>query len=125
MADSLVNSLFSNLFRNAVEHAETSPIELAVTATVDEASVRVRIRDDGPGVPEDLRDHLFDPTMDRHDTEIRLGTVIVGRLVDRYDGEIEPSRTGPEGTTVSVRPPRASERPVSSAGRTAAEPSGR
>ncbi|WP_135303133.1 sensor histidine kinase [Haloarcula amylovorans] len=124
MADSLVNRLFSNLFRNAVEHAETTPVTLTITATVDEANVRVRIRDNGPGVPESLRDHLFDPTMDRHDTEIRLGTVIVGRLVDRYDGEIELSRTGPKGTTIAVRLPLVEES-GSSDTQTAVEPSGR
>ncbi|MBX0294453.1 hypothetical protein [Haloarcula nitratireducens] len=54
-----------------------------------------------------------------------METVVVGRLVDRCDGEIELSRTGPEGTTIPVRLPRASERPVSSDEQTGVEPSGR
>ncbi|WP_276272659.1 sensor histidine kinase [Haloarcula litorea] len=105
-ADDLVGHLFSNLFRNAVQHAESPPVRLAVTMRIEADSVLVRITDDGPGVPEQFREHLFDPGIDRQDRDSRLGTVIVGRLVDRYDGRIALVETGASGTTIEVALPR-------------------
>lgn len=109
-ADDLVGRLFVNLFRNAVEHAG-GRVSLAVDVTERDGRAVVRVEDDGPGVPEDLREGLFDPGVDRADEDSRLGTVIVGRLAERYGGRVELTRAGPSGTTITVELPLA-EPPV-------------
>lgn len=49
-----------NLAANAVQHTEDgSRIELAVVADRDAGDVRVSVRDHGPGVAPDVREHLF------------------------------------------------------------------
>ncbi|WP_255151888.1 sensor histidine kinase [Halorarius halobius] len=47
--------LFENLFRNAVEHAGDD-----VTVTVGDVDDGVYLEDDGPGIPADERDEVFD-----------------------------------------------------------------
>lgn len=105
----LLPRAFENLLRNAVEHNDDSPATVALSAETTDETVTVRIADDGPGIPDDLQDGLFTPTIDRRDDQSRLGTVIVGRLVDQHDGAVEIVETGPAGTTIDVTLPRAGE----------------
>lgn len=123
-ANDLLPKAFENLLRNSVEHGSTSPrssstpgdaseradaasVRVAVSASVTGDSVEVRVEDDGPGVPESLREDLFAPTIDRLDEESRLGTAIVGRIVEQCGGDVELTETGPDGTVVTVTLPLA------------------
>jgi signal transduction histidine kinase len=52
---SRLQRLFENLFRNAVEHGGP-----AVTVTVEALTDGFYVEDDGPGIPEDEREKVFD-----------------------------------------------------------------
>lgn len=72
--ESHLERLLTNLFRNAIEHAGTD-VTLAVGRLTDPAGFYVE--DDGPGIPHDARDVVFDR---RHTTKpggtgIGLGSV--------------------------------------------------
>jgi len=58
---SRLTQLFENLFRNAVEHAASGSDD-AVSVTVGPLSDRpgFYVADDGPGIPEDRRESVFD-----------------------------------------------------------------
>ncbi|MFC7080368.1 sensor histidine kinase [Halorussus caseinilyticus] len=60
-ADSLVSNVFENLLSNAVEHNDTETPQVTVEAETREGEVRVRIADDGPGIPDEEREDLFEP----------------------------------------------------------------
>ncbi len=61
------------------------------------APLEVRIQDNGPGVPADLRDHLFDPFVTTKPQGTGLGLTLVAKLVADHEGiidyESEPGRT--------------------------------
>ncbi|MFB6104730.1 MAG: sensor histidine kinase, partial [Halobacteriaceae archaeon] len=103
--DDMLHRLFSNLVANAVEHNDSDPPRVTIDCEVTASTVRVAIADNGPGIPAGMRDDLFDPVPDR-DSDHGLGLTIVARLVDRYDGDITVTDTGPEGTTITVALPR-------------------
>jgi len=104
--DSLVGSVFDNLLRNAVQHGGETP-EVVVSATASEDAVRVRVADDGPGVPESVREDLFDEgTTGEHSGGTGLGLYLVWRLLDRYGGRIEVEENDPTGTVFTVQLPR-------------------
>jgi signal transduction histidine kinase len=107
-ANDLLPRVFENLIRNAVEHNDSTPIRVTVTAEKRADDVTVSVTDNGPGIPENVRADIFTPNVRRLDDENRLGTVIVGRLVEEYDGQIEVTETGSDGTTVTVTLPLAS-----------------
>jgi len=107
-ANELLPRVFENLIRNAVEHNDSTPIRVTVTAEKRADEVTVSVTDNGPGIPQDVRADIFTPNVRRLDDENRLGTVIVGRLVEEYDGRIEVTETGSDGTTVTVTLPLAS-----------------
>jgi two-component system nitrogen regulation sensor histidine kinase GlnL len=61
------------------------------------APLEVRIQDNGPGVPADLKDHLFDPFITTKPQGTGLGLTLVAKLVADHEGmidfESEPGRT--------------------------------
>ena len=54
------------------------------------ANVVVRVEDNGPGVPENIRSHLFEPFISQSSGRERLGLglFLVASLLDIYDGRI-------------------------------------
>lgn len=59
--------------------------------------INIEIEDDGPGVPEDLKDSVFYPLVTSRDEGTGLGLPLAQDLVNRHDGLIEfdsvPGRT--------------------------------
>jgi signal transduction histidine kinase len=93
-----LNQVWANLLDNALDAVgEGGRVELAATRERDD--VVVRVIDDGPGVPAEIRDRIFDPffTTKPVGEGTGLGLDIVRRLVQRHNGRIEleskPGRT--------------------------------
>ena len=93
-----LNQVWQNLIDNALDAVAESG-HVTVTAWRGDQSVIVRVVDDGPGIPPEVRDRIFDPffTTKAIGEGTGLGLDIVQRLVRRHGGEIEvqsqPGRT--------------------------------
>ena len=113
VADDLLGRVFANLLSNAIEHNDSDRPRVWVTAEQAGETVLARIRDDGPGVAEAERDRLFDREGARRHG---LGLYLVRTLVERYDGSVELTDTGPDGSTFTVELPACSNGPTTTAG---------
>jgi two-component system C4-dicarboxylate transport sensor histidine kinase DctB len=72
------------------------------------AKVAVRIEDNGPGVPDEIREHLFEPfiTHSRGRERLGLGLFLAASLLDMYDGRIRyETREGGGASFVVELPP--------------------
>ena len=93
-----LNQVWANLVDNAIDAVKDGG-HVAVTARIEGGKVIVRVTDDGPGIPADVKSRIFDPffTTKAVGKGTGLGLDIVRRLVDRNDGLIEvdsePGRT--------------------------------
>jgi signal transduction histidine kinase len=93
-----LNQVWGNLIDNALD-AVAHGGRMEVLAARDNQWVVVRIVDDGPGIPNEIRGRIFDPffTTKPQGQGIGLGLDIVRRLVKHNDGAIEfesrPGRT--------------------------------
>lgn len=105
LADDLVRHVFGNLLDNAVEHNDSDSPAVTVTADRTEDGVVVAVADNGPGIDPETREHLFEREGGR---DHGLGMYLVDTLVDRYDGAVELTESGPDGTVVTVEMPRTS-----------------
>jgi len=93
-----INQIWMNLIDNAIDAA---PIRghVTVTARHEGADVIVRVEDDGPGIPPDIKESIFEPffTTKSVGSGTGLGLDIVRRVIDWHNGEIEvdskPGRT--------------------------------
>jgi signal transduction histidine kinase len=99
-ADDLLRYVFENLVSNAVEHHDGDEAHVEVTAERDGHEVVVTVADDGPGIPDDRKETVFEPDIDENHG---LGLYLVRTLVDRYGGDVNVSDADPRGTAVTVR----------------------
>jgi signal transduction histidine kinase len=83
-----LNQVWANLVDNALDAAKG---QVAVTASRQGHSVVVRVTDDGPGLPPEIRERIFDPffTTKPVGQGTGLGLDIARRVVLRHQGEIE------------------------------------
>lgn len=110
-ADEYLSELFENLLANAIEHNDAATPRVRVSVTVDTEKAVVRIADNGPGMPDDHKDSLFDwEESSRADIGMGVGLAIVTALVDRYDGRIWVEDNEPTGTAVYVELSRTRDR---------------
>jgi len=85
-----------NLVENAAEHNDADDPRVAVAVDPREDAVRLEVRDNGPGVPDDVL------------ADADGGLDLVATLVDHYGGELHVSENEPRGTVFAVDLPRAS-----------------
>jgi signal transduction histidine kinase len=89
-----INQVWANLVDNALDAARG---HVAVVAGRQGPSVVVRVVDDGPGLPPEIRERIFDPffTTKPVGQGTGLGLDIARRIVRKHQGEIEvDSRPG-------------------------------
>lgn len=108
IADDLIGDVMGNLMTNAVEHNDTSDLTVTVSATVDDESVSLVVRDDGAGIPESERERLFE----RGETGSQsggtgFGLYFVGSMVETYGGEITITDSTDGGAAVQLELPAA------------------
>jgi two-component system nitrogen regulation sensor histidine kinase NtrY len=66
---------------------------------------RVRVSDNGPGIPQGDRDKLFMPYYSTKRRGSGLGLAIVRRIIAEHGGSIEVEDNKPVGTTFTIELP--------------------
>lgn len=90
--DHLLRAL-ANVLDNAVKYSNGRP-KIAVTAQADAKSVKIRICDDGPGIPDAEKNRIFDPfyriqTHNVHNVKgYGLGLSYVKKIVEGHSGKV-------------------------------------
>jgi signal transduction histidine kinase len=101
--------VFVNLVQNAIEAAQ-GPVQVGMASRRDDDHVLVTVVDDGPGVPTDVRDKLFDPYFTTKTSGTGLGLAICRRLVEAHGGTIRLDATRVGETRFLIRLPLAKSR---------------
>lgn len=84
---------------------------IAVSAEVDDQSIRLAIADNGPGIPGDILPKVFDPffTTKEVGQGAGLGLAISHHIIEECNGTLDISSELGKGTTVTLEIPRNSQ----------------
>lgn len=104
-----IQEVFVNIIKNALQaienakpHIENADIMVTMTGVANEdGMLEISISDNGPGIPEDIRDKVFVPNFTTKSTGAGLGLAICKNIVEGCGGEIR-FLTGPRGTTFFI-----------------------
>ncbi|MFA1610177.1 PAS domain-containing sensor histidine kinase [Halobellus rubicundus] len=107
-ANDMLASVFRNLLNNAVQHNDSDdPVVEVSGETTDEEAI-VRVADNGPGIPEDERDLIFQKGKKSiKSSGAGLGLHLVETLIDGYGGDVAVEDNDPRGSVFVVRLPKA------------------
>jgi signal transduction histidine kinase len=103
--------LVTNLLLNACE-AQSGGGAVHIRAETREAdgderpaTVALHVSDDGPGIPDEIRDRIFNPFFSTKPQGSGLGLAIVRKIVDAHEGWIDVTAASGRGTTFTVTLP--------------------
>jgi len=92
-----VKQLLENLFQNAIDHSTET-----VTITVGDLREGFFVHDDGPGLPEEVREDIFDPGVSTSDTGVGFGLSIVNEIVEAHGWTIEATKSPTGGARFEI-----------------------
>lgn len=97
-----------NLILNGIQAMERGG-RLTIESSAEGALAEIRVRDTGGGVPESIRDRLFEPFITGRSGGTGLGLSISSRIVQGLGGQLSLESTGAAGTTFLLVLPAAGE----------------
>jgi PAS domain S-box-containing protein len=105
-----LDQVVSNLLSNAIKYGKGRPVYVSLHESDGDAVLTVR--DEGPGIPADALERIFQrferlSGAERRTGSYGLGLWIVQRIVDALEGRIGVASQPQQGTTFTIRLPTA------------------
>ena len=101
-----LHRLIINLVKNAIEAIDHDG-HITLSTYDDETYLYLKIEDDGPGIPEEIRDKIFEPFVTRgKKCGTGLGLAIVKKIVDDHKAKITCLPASPHGTVFLIAIPK-------------------
>ncbi len=110
----LLQQLLSNLLENGARHAGGEAV-LEIRATAGPGSVTVQVADNGPGIPEQERDKVFEKfyrAAGSRDGGVGLGLTICRAIVQAHGGKIAARGRPGGGARIEFSLPAMAETPL-------------
>jgi signal transduction histidine kinase len=102
-ANEMLSSVFRNLFENAVKHNDEEIPEITVTCVERDGRVRVRIADNGPGIPNGQKERVFRKGEKGADSAgSGIGLYLVYMLTEQFGGDVWVEDNDPKGAIFVV-----------------------
>lgn len=102
-----LREVFVNLIVNAVDAMPTGG-KLQITCVPAETRLRLQFADNGTGMPEDVRQKIFDPFFSTKGTQgTGLGLSVSHSIIERHEGSIQVASEVGRGTVFTIDLPSA------------------
>lgn len=111
-----MNRVLTNILENAVDAVKDESLPVVDISTHFDSQVgiiKMRIKDNGCGIPADMRDRIFEPYFSTRESGTGLGLSIVKRIVEDHNGFIRAFSNQPQGTEFVIEMPLFRLKPTS------------
>lgn len=109
--DEQINRALINLVGNSVDAVKdmesSAQGKISVNVWHDSSAMKffIEISDNGHGIPDDIKDRVFEPYVSSKKTGTGLGLAITNQIVTEHGGVIRVIKTGDTGTTMRIALP--------------------
>jgi len=110
----MFHTVIVNILENSVKYKDTEQAKLLIECLSPDNAVEIRLTDNGPGVPKEALEKLFD-VFYRADPSRNtqasgpgsgLGLAISQKLINYMGGSISAEASHPRGLSIVIRLPR-------------------
>jgi len=103
----LFRRVMANLVENAIQAAQgaNKTPEIRIGAEPRGSRAAILVDDNGPGVPESERQHIFDPYVTHREGGTGLGLAIVRKIVIDHGGDVTVAQSRLGGARFAVELP--------------------
>ncbi len=101
-----MGQVFLNILLNAFQSARKG-LRLVIRTSCEEGRIRIRFEDNGPGIPEEILDHIFEPFYTTREVGqgTGMGLTVAYEVITSYGGTIEVRNGADHGATVLIQLP--------------------
>ncbi|WP_273267044.1 sensor histidine kinase [Flexistipes sinusarabici] len=104
--DMLHQMIFNLILNSAQASGEGGRIDIAVDSGKNQ--IRLELTDNGPGIPEDKKDNIFQPFYTTKETGTGLGMLSIQACVEAHNGSIKVGESESGGARFTIILPRKS-----------------
>jgi two-component system sensor histidine kinase RegB len=104
-----ISQAIINLLNNA---ADASPVELEITINWDAHKLRWTIKDNGPGITEEITSHLGKSFISTKTKGLGIGLLLTQATINRYGGTVSLHNRKAGGTTTRLELPITQDSPL-------------
>ena len=95
-------SVISNMIQNAIQVCDDNP-EIEVWAgAVNQHMMLIRVSDNGPGIPDEVIDQVFDPFFTTRAAGTGLGLAVLASVVQRHGGTVHAANREAGGAQFTI-----------------------
>lgn len=100
-----IKRVFINLLENAVQ-ADPENRPIVISLSEGDGDIRIEVRDEGPGIAEELLPRIFEPYFSTKKSGVGLGLAITRKMVEEHGGRISVDSAPGKGTCFRIILPK-------------------
>ncbi|WP_158638583.1 PAS domain S-box protein [Metabacillus litoralis] len=98
-----LKQVFINYIKNAIEAMKDGGT-ITITAKEEKNYIVVQVKDEGPGIPKEIRDKIGTPFFTTKENGTGLGLMVSNEIIKHHKGEVKVDSSS-TGTTITVNLP--------------------
>jgi signal transduction histidine kinase len=99
----LILPVLHNLIQNSIDSGPA--VKVFLLAELKNESLTLSVRDNGPGIPDEMKDNLFKPIQSKKENGSGIGLAICKELSERADAKVTLDKSTNKGTSFTVTVP--------------------